>query len=272
MKIAVLITCHNRRETTLRCLTSLRTLSATLPIQVFLVDDGSTDGTREEAERMFECSNVRNGRVIRGDGTLFWAKGMALAWRTAVAADDFDFYLWLNDDVLLKPDAILQAIEDWKACGDERGVIVGACSTNETERQSSYSATTSLDIQIFPNGRTPQRADGWFNGNFVLVPRMAYEQIGIISDEYSHARADYDYAERLKRAGIPFFCSSHFVGVCVKDWAEKIKGYGLWDRIRTLWTPGYSNLADLFRFKFRYFGFWRAMLSVGHMIVVVIRG
>ena len=56
-------------------------------IDVFLVDDGSTDGTREEVgELSGSGSGSGNGRIhlIEGDGTLFWAKGMELAWRTAL--------------------------------------------------------------------------------------------------------------------------------------------------------------------------------------------
>lgn len=42
-KLAVLMTCHNRREKTLRCLTSLFSCrpEAGLELSVYLVDDGS---------------------------------------------------------------------------------------------------------------------------------------------------------------------------------------------------------------------------------------
>ena len=49
-KIATLLTCHNRKEKTLKCLNSIT--AQHIPkqvgkIDVFLVDDGSTDGTSE---------------------------------------------------------------------------------------------------------------------------------------------------------------------------------------------------------------------------------
>ena len=93
------MTCHNRRETTLRCLESLalekRVGVGQWKIDVFLVDDGSTDGTREEVGELSGSgsgngsgsgSGSGSGRIhlIEGDGTLFWAKGMELAWRTAL--------------------------------------------------------------------------------------------------------------------------------------------------------------------------------------------
>ena len=47
--ISVLLTCHNRKAKTLGCLTSL--YAAELPVgydmEVYLVDDGCTDGTAD---------------------------------------------------------------------------------------------------------------------------------------------------------------------------------------------------------------------------------
>lgn len=289
MQIAVLMTCHNRREKTVRCLRALAVVAhevksksengKSAEFQVFLVDDGSTDGTGEEIVRLFDCSaRVEERlavRVIRGDGNLFWAKGMRLAWETAVEAEKkegpFDFFLWLNDDVELKPGAIESVLDDWRRCGDERGAIAGACSRDVEETASTYAATTRRDVQIPPNGAAPQRADGWFNGNFVLVPRKAYEQVGMISNEYTHARADYDYAERLKRAGIPFFASSRYIGVCEGDYGRKFVGLGLAQRVALLWKPGYCNLHDLFLFRYKYYGLLRALVSCLHMMVIVLR-
>ena len=56
MSIAALITCHNRCEKTKRCLTSL--LSVLPHIDVYLVDDGSTDGTSEMVKTLFPRVNV----------------------------------------------------------------------------------------------------------------------------------------------------------------------------------------------------------------------
>ena len=200
---------------------------------------------------------------------------MRLAWETAVEEEKrvgaFDFFLWLNDDVELKPGAIESVLDDWRVCGDIRGVIVGACSSDRREEECSYAASTWGDARIPPNGHSPQRSDGWFGGNFLLVPRKAYEMVGMISGEYSHARADYDYAERLKRAEIPFFASSHYIGTCERDYAKKVMGLGLAQRVAMLWRPGYCNLQDLFLFKYRYYGLMRAVVSCLHMMFIVMR-
>ena len=235
---------------------------------VFLVDDGSTDGTGARVRSEFPTV-----RVINADGTLYWARGMHRAWQAAVeSGDGYDFFLWLNDDVMLKPDAIPASIEDWRQTNDKDAVIVGACSEDKGETVISYGATDVRDVKIVPDGEMPQRATGWFTGNFVLIPQAAYRKVGMISPDYRHARADYDYAERLKRANIPFYVSSHYVGSCPCDFESRIKGKKLGERMRWLVEPSYYNLHDLFLFKKRHYGLIRAMLSCAHLVLIVLKG
>ena len=266
MTVAVLMTCHNRCEITLRCLDSLTTASkqcSDLEVDVWLVDDGSSDGTACEVGARFPYVHV-----ISGNGNLFWAKGMHKAWKTAKKNKEYDFFLWLNDDVVLRTDAIVNAYADWKIAN---GVIIGACSEDKFERLCTYGATDGFDRKIIPCGR-PQKATGWLNGNFVLVPHEVFRRVGMISNEYTHARADYDYAERLKKSGIPFYCSSYYVGSCCNNFMDKVKHLGLWARAKLLWQPGYFNLHDLWLIRRKYHGICRAIVSCLHLTLIVFRG
>ena len=266
MTVAVVMTCHNRRETTLRCLSHFFAACGEcqeVSFDVWLVDDGSSDGTAEAVRNRFPQVHV-----IHGNGALFWAKGMHKAWCEAARHRQYDFYLWLNDDVVLKSDAILRILADYRVVG---GVLVGACSEDETEQTCSYGVTTSKDQKVMPNG-DPQRADGWLNGNCVLVPREVFSKVGMISDEYSHARADYDYAERLKRLDIPFYCSSVYVGSCKNDFRAKMCAKSFWQRIQMLWRPGYWNLHDLWLIQRRYHGIAPAVISCAHLMLIAARG
>ena len=255
------MTCHNRGETTLACLRRLVPQLADCD-RVFLVDDGSTDGTGARVRETYPAT-----RMMDGDGKLFWAKGMHKAWEVAAAEGDWDYYLWLNDDVMLKSDALLGLRSDYDKL-TSASVLVGGC---EYEGQCTYSATDSKDRKLAPNGQ-PQAADGWFNGNVVLVPESVFEKVGMISPEYTHARADYDYAERLKLAGIPFYVSSKYVGECPFDFAEKVRGKGLCERFSWLWKPGYFNLHDLYLIRSRYHGYIAAIASCARLIQIVLTG
>ena len=79
MKIAVLMTCHNRKESTLRCLRGLPS-----DLDVFLVDDASTDGTSDAVREVSRAERDGRVEVREGNGSLYWAWGMALAWRASV--------------------------------------------------------------------------------------------------------------------------------------------------------------------------------------------
>jgi len=257
------MTCYNRVETTIRSLESLLRAMKGFSYDVFLVDDASPDNTGAKVRERFPFTNV-----IRGNGSLYWAKGMRLAWETAVKQGDYDFYLWLNDDLILKRDALSGMFADYDKAGS---VIVGACSEDEEETMCSYGVSDVSDKKIIPNGQ-PQKANGWLNGNLVLVPKEVYKRIGMISGEYTHARADYDYAERLKKASIPFYGSSQYVGVCKNDFSEKMLGMTLPQRVQMLWQPGYYNLRDLWLIRSKYHGITRAILSCVHLIYMAVRG
>ena len=266
--IAVLVACHNRLEKTIRGLRSLFVAEGTaresfhgLQLTVYLVDDGSTDGTSEAVAAAFP-----RVEIIKADGTLFWAKSMNLAWRQA-ADKHYDAYLWFNDDVILYPDSITTILGDFTK---HPSVIVGACK-DPNSGGMSFGASDACDKKIEPCG-IPVRADGWLNGNVVLVSSETSELAGIISDSYSHARADYDYAERLRKSGVSFYASSAYVGVCPVEYRSRIKGLPLRQRIQLLWKPCYWNIRDLWIFRCRYYGIMRAIVSCIHLVFLVVKG
>jgi len=120
-----LLTCFNRKDITLSCLESIyaQSLVKDLELSIYLVDDGSSDGTYEAVTKKFP-----DVKVLKGDGCLYWNGGMNMAWSAAYDAG-FDYYLWVNDDVALQPDAFKLMFDSLhKACSncDTEPVIVGS--------------------------------------------------------------------------------------------------------------------------------------------------
>jgi GT2 family glycosyltransferase len=138
--IAVLMTCHNRRDTTLACLESLYCARASNQLDVFLVDDASTDGTGAAVRDRYPTVNI-----ISGSGDLYWVGAMRLAYEHATTKQH-DFTLWLNDDVVLAPTALTTLIATWAQLsrnGHERSIVVGAV-VDPTTRTTSYSGATRV--------------------------------------------------------------------------------------------------------------------------------
>ena len=244
MRLAVLMTCHNRAYQTLEC---LRRLMPQLQRgdKVFLVDDGSTDGTGAKVRAEFPMV-----RVIDGDGSLYWAKGMRKAWEETANDGDWDDYLWLNDDTVLNQDAI----EKMLAKDDGHSLVVGDL------RDSTGRLVYGLNV------------DGWVNGNCVLVPRRIYEKVGMICGGYRHAWADSDYALHSRRAGFAVVGAGQ---VGVTEWhplRPDLSAMTLSQRWHSLFDPKGWNLHDLWLYRRRNWGVCRAMVSAIHFSAHVLLG
>lgn len=261
MKIAVLITCHNRKATTLKGLESLRgaimLLDVAVGFEVFLVDDNSTDGTSDAVEAWSAKVCVASGKGIRmvhlivGNGSLFWAKGMELAWREALKGV-FDGYLWLNDDTDLYPLALSTLLLHHYTVNAD-SVLVG-------------------ELENFRGEIVYGKRGDLFTGNFVFVPQSVYKRVGIICGDYAHAWADSDYALRCKRNGVSVV-SCGVVGRCEgHPNRPSLKGLSLRQRWMMLGNPKGWSLHDLWLYRRRNWGLIVAVCSCVHLMFHVLKG
>lgn len=217
--IVALMTCHNRRAKTVASLG--RFMSCVLPEgyarNVVLADDGSTDGTAEAVRAAFP------GVVIeKGDGSLFWNRGMLRAWERALELKP-DYVLWLNDDTLLYPDALSHLLDTdaWiREKSGQPGIAVG--STENSRGELSYGGAVSgagmsrFKLRKVVPAAMPQPADT-MNGNCVLVPKAVFARIGLLNGAFRHGMGDNDYGFRARKAGIPIWVMPGFAGRCDND-------------------------------------------------------
>lgn len=210
--LAVLLTCHNRKNKTLKCLKKLFRIHIPNEIDkldVFLVDDGSNDGTGNSVKKIFPTVNV-----IQGNGNLFWNKGMRLAWDSAVKSGEYDFYIWLNDDVILEDYALLELFEcyyDAISQNNHVSIITGAFKNSIFEEDFSYGGRNEKG-DVIPNGSMQQCK--FINGNTVLVPKSIFNTLGNLSADYTHGMGDYDYGLRAIKSGFYNYTTKKYIGVC----------------------------------------------------------
>jgi len=212
VRVVALVTCHNRRTLTLRCLHSLfsQELPESAPIvEAVVVDDGSTDGTSDAIRAEFD-----HAFVVHADGSLYWARGMQVA-EIRAAQRRPEYFLWLNDDVTLDPTALSHLLATADACPE--AIVVGALRDPETGavtysgvKQSSWHV---LRTRVVQPGDEPRDADT-FNGNVVLVPRAVSERVGPIDGGFAHSQADFDYGLRAREERIRIVVAAGTVGVC----------------------------------------------------------
>lgn len=260
-RIAVLLTCYNRAETTLRCLRLLHEQHSTVDLSVYLVDDASPDGTGARVKSEFPTVNV-----IQGTGCLYWSRGMALAWRSAKG--DFDAYLWLNDDVYLDKDSLQGLIEDAEKTKCQ-GAIIG--SFVDGAGVMTYGVLEKWKW-IYPVGY-PLLTEGDISGNCVLIPRAVFNQVGFIADCYSHAYGDYDYSARMRKLKVPYYLASRICGRCDNDKPDyALESKKIRERVKCLFLPNGHNWRDAIVYRWRHFGFWRTIITAIHVPYLVIKG
>lgn len=210
--IAVLITCHNRKPKTLACLEKLFELEKPKNFEspdIYLVDDGSTDGTSNAVKEQF--SEVK---IIEGNGSLFWNKGMRLAWEVAGKTKDYDFYLWVNDDVVLENYALIELFDSYneaKIIHRKESIITGAFRNSKSGNHFSYGGRTDSGV-VIPNGKL--QSCRYINGNTVLIPKEIYTILGNLSPDYTHAMGDFDYGLRAIKAGFENYTTKRYIGLC----------------------------------------------------------
>ena len=216
--IAILLACFNRKEETLSCLKGLH--EALLPegvkFEVTLLDDGSTDGTSEAvAEKFPEVS------IINGSGDLYWNQGMRVAWNEALKRRKYDYYLLLNDDTDLFPDAMKKLVETeelLKRTLEKTAIIVGSIA-DPTDGHLTYggvkreNAYLGMKFSLIEPGEESIPCDT-FNANCVLISKEVVDKIGILSDHFTHGMGDTDYGLRAAENGFGCFTAPGYVGEC----------------------------------------------------------
>lgn len=218
--VAVIMTCFNRRELTLSCLRSLLKQEGRLgpqedqagavkrsffQLQLYLMDDGSRDGTGEAVLDLWPSAHL-----LKGAGSLFWCGGMRKAW-AAAGANDPDYYFLVNDDTVFRKEAVGSLLA--LVGGPEAGRIAVAAVADPMSGQPSYGGVRRDGKRLVGKGDEPIRADT-FNANGVLIPRAVYRDLGGFHPVYTHAMGDYDYGFMAAKKGVEIWQSAEFLAEC----------------------------------------------------------
>ena len=254
-RIAVLMTCYNRVQTTLSCLESLFACSVPdgIGLDVWLVDDASPDETGKKVKAIYP-----DVHILKSEGDLYWCRGMRYAWEQASSYSDYDYYLWLNDDVKLVHDAIFRIIRN---------------SLIQADASIVYGSTTEDGTPETPKTYGMRRY-GEMNGNFVLVQKKVFQKVGYIYGGFHHAYGDHDYAWQAIKRGISLVECDKIIGRCLREPVRysHMDGRSLIGRLKLLVDVKGYNLHDAVIYKYRKSGIIGAILSCGHIVWLVLRG
>lgn len=261
--LAVLITAYNRKEKTLKCLQLLKAQLSLegYQVDIYLTDDGCTDGTPEAIRKLYPQVHI-----VSGNGNLFWNRGMYTAWKEA-AKNNYDFYLWLNDDTYLYPNSINKAIKESER-HENKAIIVGATSSRD-HSQITYGGRLANGKIAYPSDKIIEVS--FFNGNFVLVPKYVYKNIGNLDYTYHHSKGDFDYGMRAVAKGIKIFQLGEIIGEC--DLHDQLDGWcnpniPFKKRLKLLRMPNGMPPYETFYFESKHYN---VLIAAFHYCTIYIR-
>lgn len=252
--LAIIFTCHNRKEKTCACVKSLRAQTDMPEFDLYVCDDGSTDGTAESIKAI--CPTVE---ILQGDGNLFWSRGMHVAMEAAVKKE-YKLYLMINDDVDFFStmwESMYQAYLDNHKTG-----IVGCTLSKKTGKQS-YGGSNFLRNKknyyigpmLVPDKQTYVTCD-LANWNCILLDSEIIKKVGIIDNRYEHAMGDFDYSFRMKEKGYGLVLAKEYVGYCENNGIKntfKDCNLSRKNRIKKLFAANGLPVKSWKYFVFRYY-------------------
>jgi GT2 family glycosyltransferase len=230
--------CHNRVACTTQSVRSLKSqIVPGVSVDLFLVDDGSHDGTAQAVREI-----MPEATILTGDGNLFWCGGVRWAFAEAIRKD-YDFYLWLNDDTTLDQDALARMLETHRtvsANGSGANVIVGSTRDPKTGRftyggWTRFRKPTGLISwkKTPPHMEMPLACDT-MNGNCALISRSVVERIGNLDAAFIHSMGDLDYGLRATKNGCRVYIAPGYYGTCLSN-ARSAFGEASRDPLATRW-------------------------------------
>lgn len=251
--IAVLLTCFNRIEHTKKCIEKIYSKK----IDIYLVDDGSTDGTFEYIRENYPKVNL-----IKGDGSLFWNRGMYKAWEHA-SKKSYDYFIWMNDDIKPTDDAFEEIIECSLINKDEC-IISGIIQSEKGE--IIYGGSNEKKKLIKPNGNFQQIR--FLNGNFVLVPKHVFKILGNLDFNLHHDLGDVDYGLRAITKNIKVLTTRKAVAIGTVNNICRIRKNktSVKKRFKQLNSPLGSPLKIVYYFQKKHFGYLKAILTVSFLV------
>lgn len=243
--IATLLTCFNRKDKTINALSNLyKALEKhreSISLQVFLTDDGSTDGTSKAVSDQFP-----QVKILHGNGSLYWAGGMRNSWSAALREKKFDYYLLLNDDTNIFPNLFtefIKADEYSKNAYNQGGVYLGATKDPKTGEYTYGGACITNRFKfkyhfLKPNGKYQECDLG--NANIMFVSKDVVDKVGMLTNGYIHGVADYDYTLKAVKNKQPVLLMPDYLGECEHDHDDIYDTYAqkpFKERLRLLKNP-----------------------------------
>ena len=186
--IAVAIVNYNTRELLSRCLEELFAQEVSVPYEVWVADNASSDGSVEMlAERYPQVKVIANSENL----------GFAEANNQIMRETQADSVFLLNTDTEIRKGA-LQALWDLLQAQPRHGMVAAALVNPDGTPQPSV-VPARFPWAFSPVDREERLR--WASGAAVLVRSETIREIGLLDPRFFYTGEDCDWGLRARRAG-----------------------------------------------------------------------
>lgn len=234
--VSVIIVNFNGGPLLLEAVTSA--LASTIPVELFISDNGSTDGSLNAVYQMF--GKDRRVQIISNGSNLGFSRANNIALRQARGR----YMLLLNPDCIIQPETLLSMLEVMEAnpragmagclirnpdgseqAGCRRAVptpwrsFVRVFHLNTVFPTHPRFRTFLLHQEPLPDKPVPVEA---ISGAFMLVRREVIDDVGMLDEKYFMHCEDLDWCMRLRMSGwqilfVPYVHALHYKGTCSRS-------------------------------------------------------
>jgi len=232
MNLSIIIVSFNTKNLLLDCITSIEKTVKKNTYEVIVVDNVSTDGTREEIEKLSKRKKYL--KVILNKEN----EGFSKANNRGVRLSSGKYILFLNPDMIMYDDTIdgmVEFVEKNEKAGAAtcflslpNGKLDDAAHRGFPTPWRAFSHFSGLS-RIFPKSKlfsgyslshmdiTKTHEIEALAGAFMLLPRVAGDEVNWWDEDYFWYGEDLDFCYRLKKKGwkiyfVPKYKALHFKG------------------------------------------------------------
>ena len=205
-KVSVIVLAYNQREMTEACLWSLDQHSRYAGLEIVVVDNASTDSTRDFLDTW--AASHPHGTVIRNSQNLGFAAGNNAGARAASG----DYLVFLNNDCYVTDGWVGDMLRHFRRTPN-LGLLgpVTNKSGNESVIDIDYSSVEEMALvsrRYTKSHRCQRTSPGVLHFFCVMLPRRVWEQVGELDERFGRGMfEDDDYTLRVRAAGFETACA-----------------------------------------------------------------
>jgi len=202
-ELSIIIVSFNDKPHLEECLSSIEENTQNMNLEILIVDNNSSDGSQE-----FIKQNYPQIKLITNEENVGFAKANNRGFREGKG----EFFLFLNTDTVIYPNALSLLLEELKI-NPRVGAIGPALLRGENAYQISFGKRVSFASQIFQKfflnlfyklmlkGIQKRKKVGWLSAACFMTRKEILEDVGLFDENFFLYFEDIDLCYRIRKKG-----------------------------------------------------------------------